>query len=94
MVVFALCNDCHTAGWLPAGDVPADQWLLGSPVGYEGPWEKDARALYRYARNSGPGGQHMPTPIPPGAPLTEPYTTLRVWPAGTVLEPTMPDAAQ
>ena len=136
MVVFALCNDCHTAGWLPAGDVPEDQWLLGNPVGYEGPWgvtfpsnlrlraqewtedqwvetlrtrkaldpmpwiavnamsEKDARALYRYARNLGAGGQHMPTPIPPGAPLTEPYTTLRVWPAGTVLEPTTPAAAQ
>lgn len=133
MVVFALCNDCHTAGWLPAGDVPEDQWLLGNPVGYEGPWgvtfpsnlrlraqewtedqwvetlrtrkaldpmpwiavnamsEKDARALYRYARSLGPAGQHMPAPIPPGAPLTEPYTTLRVWPAGTVLVPQTPE---
>ena len=33
-----LCNDCHTPNWLPAGDVPEDQWLTGSPVGYEGPW--------------------------------------------------------
>ena len=130
MVVFALCNDCHTAGWLPAGDVPEEQWLLGNPVGYEGPWgmtfpsnlrlraqewteeqwvqtlrtrraldpmpwiavnamsEKDARALYRYARRLGPGGQPMPASIAPGEPLTEPYTTLRVWPAGTVLQAT------
>jgi hypothetical protein len=38
LAVFALCNDCHTAGWLPAGDVPEEQWMAGNPVGYEGPW--------------------------------------------------------
>ena len=38
IAVVALCNDCHTPNWLPAGDVPEDQWLTGSPVGYEGPW--------------------------------------------------------
>ena len=38
IAVVALCHDCHTPNWLPAGDVPEDQWLTGSPVGYEGPW--------------------------------------------------------
>jgi hypothetical protein len=125
IAVVALCNDCHTAGWLPAGDVPEEQWLAGNPVGYEGPWgitfpsnlrlraqewteeqwvqtlrtrkaldpmpwiavnqmsEKDSRAFYRYLRNLGPTGEHMPAPIPPGAPRSQPYTTLRIWPAGT-----------
>jgi len=125
LAVFALCNDCHTAGWLPAGDVPEELWMAGNPVGYEGPWgitfpsnlrlrvqewtedqwvetlrtrkaldpmpwiavnqmsEKDSRAFYRYLRNLGPTGEHMPAPIPPGAPRSQPYTTLRIWPAGT-----------
>ena len=38
LAVVALCNDCHTAKWLPAGDVPEDRWLAGNPVGYEGVW--------------------------------------------------------
>ena len=125
MAVVALCNDCHTAGWLPAGDVPEALWMAGNPVGYEGPWgmtfpsnlrlraqewtedqwvetlrtrraldpmpwiavnqmsEKDSRAFYRYLRNLGPIGAHMPAAIPPGAPRSQPYTTLRIWPAGT-----------
>ena len=33
------CNDCHTAGYLQQeGKVPENQWLTGSPVGYQGPW--------------------------------------------------------
>ncbi len=33
------CNDCHTAGYTEkAGDVPTSDWLLGSPLGYSGPW--------------------------------------------------------
>lgn len=125
IAVVALCNDCHTAGWLPAGDVPERMWMAGNPVGYEGPWgitfpsnlrlraqewtedqwvetlrtrraldpmpwiavnrmsEKDSRAFYRYLRNLGPIGEHMPAAIPPGAPRSQPYTTLRIWPAGT-----------
>jgi len=125
IAIVALCNDCHTAGWLPAGDVPEQMWLAGNPVGYEGPWgitfpsnlrlraqewteeqwvetlrtrkaldpmpwiavnqmsEKDSRAFYRYLRNLGPIGEHMPAPIPPGAPRSQSYTTLRIWPAGT-----------
>jgi mono/diheme cytochrome c family protein len=33
------CNDCHTAGYTEkAGDLPTSAWLLGSPLGYSGPW--------------------------------------------------------
>ena len=33
------CNDCHTNGYLQTeGDVPEPEWLLGSPVGWRGPW--------------------------------------------------------
>lgn len=39
LVLVGGCNDCHTDGYLPAnGDVPEVQWLLGSPVGFRGPW--------------------------------------------------------
>jgi mono/diheme cytochrome c family protein len=33
------CNDCHTPGYAEtAGNVPMHQWLVGSPVGWSGPW--------------------------------------------------------
>ena len=33
------CNDCHTPAYGErGGDVPRDQWLVGSPVGFSGPW--------------------------------------------------------
>ncbi|MGI8561342.1 MAG: hypothetical protein ACR2J7_07910 [Luteimonas sp.] len=33
------CNDCHTAGYAEQqGKVDRAQWLLGSPLGYRGPW--------------------------------------------------------
>lgn len=33
------CNDCHTAGYAEtAGQMAKEQWLLGSPVGWNGPW--------------------------------------------------------
>jgi mono/diheme cytochrome c family protein len=39
LVRIAGCNDCHTAGYMPrGGDVPKDEWLAGSPLGYHGPW--------------------------------------------------------
>ena len=39
LTIVAGCNDCHTDGYLMNdGDVPEDQWLLGSPVGWRGPW--------------------------------------------------------
>lgn len=39
LVLMGGCNDCHTPGWAESGGkLPQDQWLLGSPVGYSGPW--------------------------------------------------------
>lgn len=33
------CNDCHTPGYPQAdGKVPDGKWLVGSPVGFQGPW--------------------------------------------------------
>jgi hypothetical protein len=32
------CNDCHTPGWAPAGSVPQSGWMVGSNVGFRGPW--------------------------------------------------------
>jgi mono/diheme cytochrome c family protein len=39
LVTISGCNDCHTAGYLEqGGTTPENQWLTGSPVGYQGPW--------------------------------------------------------
>jgi mono/diheme cytochrome c family protein len=39
LVTISGCNDCHTPGYLEqGGKTPAGQWLMGSPVGYQGPW--------------------------------------------------------
>lgn len=39
MTRIAGCNDCHTPGFAEAGgDLPKTQWLMGSPVGWHGPW--------------------------------------------------------
>lgn len=33
------CNDCHTAGFSQSGGkVPMEKWLIGTAVGYRGPW--------------------------------------------------------
>ena len=33
------CNDCHTPGYAETGgEVPKAQWLVGSPLGWNGPW--------------------------------------------------------
>jgi mono/diheme cytochrome c family protein len=33
------CNDCHTEGYMQGnGEVPTEQWLTGSAVGFQGPW--------------------------------------------------------
>jgi mono/diheme cytochrome c family protein len=39
LVATSGCNDCHTAGYAEAGGkiAPSD-WLLGTPVGFRGPW--------------------------------------------------------
>jgi|SRR5579872_3457029 len=39
LVVIGGCNDCHSPGWNESnGKLPVDRWLLGSNVGFHGPW--------------------------------------------------------
>ncbi|HKJ94691.1 MAG TPA: c-type cytochrome [Gammaproteobacteria bacterium] len=39
LVLVGGCNDCHTAGFAESGGkVPEDKWLMGSPLGFHGPW--------------------------------------------------------
>lgn len=39
LVTVAGCNDCHTPGYLESdGTLPESEWLVGSPVGWRGPW--------------------------------------------------------
>ena len=39
LVRIAGCNDCHTPGYgEKGGEVPEQQWLVGSPLGFNGPW--------------------------------------------------------
>jgi mono/diheme cytochrome c family protein len=33
------CNDCHTPGYAESGgQVPKSGWMVGSPLGWHGPW--------------------------------------------------------
>lgn len=39
LVAVSGCNDCHTPGYPESGGtLPPSEWLVGSPVGFEGPW--------------------------------------------------------
>lgn len=39
LTVVGGCNDCHTPGWAESnGKTPSAEQLIGSPVGYRGPW--------------------------------------------------------
>ena len=39
LVRIAGCNDCHTPAYGDrGGDVPKEEWLVGSPLGFSGPW--------------------------------------------------------
>src|SRR5574339_531271 len=39
LVGVGACNDCHTPGFNEAaGKIPHSQWLVGSTVGFQGPW--------------------------------------------------------
>ncbi|MGA8259666.1 MAG: hypothetical protein WB783_05575 [Arenicellales bacterium] len=65
VVSIAGCNDCHTDGYTETGgQVPKEDWLLGSDLGYTGPWgtsyatnlrlsvpEKTEDEWVKYARN-------------------------------------------
>lgn len=39
LVMIGGCNDCHTPGYgEKSGNVPEREWLVGTAVGYHGPW--------------------------------------------------------
>ena len=39
LVTIGGCNDCHTAGYLQKeGNIPEEDWLTGSRMGFRGPW--------------------------------------------------------
>ena len=39
LVRIAGCNDCHTPGYAESGGaMPKEQWLVGSQLGWSGPW--------------------------------------------------------
>jgi mono/diheme cytochrome c family protein len=39
LVTIGGCNDCHTPGYgETGGTTPERDWLVGSPVGFQGPW--------------------------------------------------------
>lgn len=38
LVEVGSCHDCHTPGFMENPDVPESEWLVGSPVGFRGPW--------------------------------------------------------
>ena len=129
MVRMGGCNDCHTAGYdQAAGDIPKEQWLLGSALGWHGPWgttypanlrlkaaemdetawlkytgelhtrppmpdfnlramkEDDRRAIYRFIRSLGSGGQPAPAYLPPGEKPQAPYVEF-VMPPGPTAAP-------
>lgn len=47
------CNDCHTVGYAEqAGNVPTDEWLTGSAVGFKGPWGTSYAANLRLTLNA------------------------------------------
>lgn len=115
------CNDCHTPDYGPRqGEVPKAEWLVGSPLGFKGPWgttyatnlrlrlaemdetqwldfsaklktrpimpdfavramtADDRRAIYRFVRSLGPGGQPAPAFVPPDQTAQPPYFELVV----------------
>ena len=53
LVQFGGCNDCHTAGYAErAGQVPMDEWLTGTPVGFKGAWGTTYAANLRLTLNA------------------------------------------
>jgi len=50
LVAIGGCNDCHTDGYAQSdGKIPAEQRLLGSAVGFSGPWGVSYAANLRLA---------------------------------------------
>jgi mono/diheme cytochrome c family protein len=39
LVGYGSCNDCHTPGWRESdGKIPVADWMVGTSLGYRGPW--------------------------------------------------------
>ena len=39
LIAVSGCNDCHTPNYLQnGGNTPESDWLLGTPIGFSGPW--------------------------------------------------------
>ena len=133
LVRIAGCNDCHTPGYAErGGEVPRQEWLVGSPLGFNGPWgttyasnlrmkvaemdeagwlkytadlrtrpimpdfairamhEDDRRALYRFIKSLGPGGQKAPEYLPPGQTPPLPYMQMVLPPPPAAAPPAPP----
>ena len=133
LVRIAGCNDCHTPAYAErGGEVPRQEWLVGSPLGFSGPWgttyasnlrmkvaemdeagwlkytadlrtrpimpdfairamhEDDRRALYRFIKSLGPGGQKAPEYLPPGQTPPLPYMQMVLPPPPAAAPPAPP----
>ena len=133
LVRIAGCNDCHTPAYAErGGEVPKQEWLVGSPLGFSGPWgttyaanlrmkvaemdeagwlkytadlrtrpimpdfairamhEDDRRALYRFIKSLGPGGQKAPEYLPPGQTPPLPYMQMVLPPPPAAAPPAPP----
>ena len=133
LVRIAGCNDCHTPAYAErGGDVPKEEWLVGSPLGFSGPWgttyaanlrmkaaemdeagwlaytadlrtrpimpdfairamhEDDRRAIYRFIKSLGPGGQKAPEYLPPGQTPPLPYMQMVLPPPPAAATPAPP----
>ena len=133
LVRIAGCNDCHTPAYAErGGEVPKQEWLVGSPLGFNGPWgttyatnlrmkvaemdeagwlkytadlrtrpimpdfairamhEDDRRALYRFIKSLGPGGQKAPEYLAPGQTPPLPYMQMVLPPPPAAAPPAPP----
>jgi mono/diheme cytochrome c family protein len=73
LVRIAGCNDCHTPGYAESGgQVPEAQWLVGTPLGWHGPWGTTYAANLRLTLDgmdeatwlTYSGGLHTRPPMP------------------------------
>ena len=133
LVRIAGCTDCHTPAYAErGGEVPRQEWLVGSPLGFSGPWdttyaanlrmkvaemdeagwlkytadlrtrpimpdfairamhEDDRRALYRFIKSLGPGGQKAPEYLPAGQTPPLPYMQMVLPPPPAAAPPAPP----
>ncbi len=72
LVAISGCNDCHTPGYAEsAGKIPESEWLMGSPVGFKGPWGTSYPANLRISvqtQNEKEWMTHARSPLRPPMP--------------------------